>query len=523
MHTPLKSPLRLIAAMVALACAVQVQAAPSYQFVRATPGLKAAAAPTSGETVPTRPTPSQPPAGSPTAELSTVQLSWSSVASPTFVGQATTQTVRLRNSGNATLSLYASPAVTGDQAFIAGATSCSSTLAVNGYCDTSVSFSPDTPNPATGSLTFSTSAGARVVALAGQGLVRQASLPDINFGSTTIATPVSAVAILSNTGNIPLSLTPPTAASVTGSGFSFTGTSCGETLAPGLNCTVTMSFNPSAGGPLTGKLNIVTQAGTKLATLTGTGTQVFMVATGGVVTTVGNYKVHTFTVNGTFAITQAPSVSNVEMLLVGGGGGGAGGGKNVGGGGGGAGGYVYSTPTVTTTGSFTVAVGTGGSGGVYNGTGTSGTNSTISGNGIVFTAVGGGKGGTAATTAANGGSGGGISGAVGPAGTGTTGQGYAGGLGTGTYGATPSTGGGGGGAGGAGGNMSAGLGISNSITGTNVTYAQGGQGGATAGSSPAARAGNTGEGGWGGVGTSTTGTNGAAGAPGVVIIRYRFQ
>ena len=55
----------------------------------------------------------------------------------------------------------------------------------------------------------------------------------------------------------------------------------------------------------------------------------FIVATGGVITYSGNYKIHTFTSNGTFTVKQNV---NAEVLVVAGGGGGGG---DTGGGGGG--------------------------------------------------------------------------------------------------------------------------------------------------------------------------------------------
>jgi hypothetical protein len=53
----------------------------------------------------------------------------------------------------------------------------------------------------------------------------------------------------------------------------------------------------------------------------------FMEATGGTITTDGDYKVHTFTSSGTFTVTKAGATGEVEYLVIaGGGGGGAAGG-----------------------------------------------------------------------------------------------------------------------------------------------------------------------------------------------------
>ena len=57
----------------------------------------------------------------------------------------------------------------------------------------------------------------------------------------------------------------------------------------------------------------------------GTGEQPFSytVATGGTITTDGNFKVHTFNASGTFEVTTAGTTPQVEYLVIAGGGGGA--------------------------------------------------------------------------------------------------------------------------------------------------------------------------------------------------------
>jgi hypothetical protein len=75
----------------------------------------------------------------------------------------------------------------------------------------------------------------------------------------------------------------------------------------------------------------------------------FLVATGGTITCCGDYKIHTFTGPGTFAVTNAGigtpcAPSSVDYLVVAGGGGGGGAGSGTGGGG--AGGFrFYANPT----------------------------------------------------------------------------------------------------------------------------------------------------------------------------------
>jgi len=284
----------------------------------------------------------------------------------------------------------------------------------------------------------------------------------------------------------------------------------------------------------------------------------FIEATGGTVTTSGDYKIHTFTGDGCFAVSTigiGPSggPNNVDYLVVAGGGGGG-----VWGGGGGAGGYRASgfgpaplqgsslSASITT---YPITVGGGGTGqpgpSILTGApyGTNGSDSIFS----TITSSGGGAGFSYCNGAnRNGGSG------AGNCGTGNTpptspSQGNNGG----TRGGFPGYGSGGGGgatavgvngspsAGGAGG-----AGAPNAISGSALSYSGGGGGGGasnTGGSSGGAgspcgtggagtgnpggtgTAGTTNRGGGGGSGGYAPGGSGGAGGKGIVIIRYKFQ
>ena len=250
------------------------------------------------------------------------------------------------------------------------------------------------------------------------------------------------------------------------------------------------------------------------------------IATGGTITTVGGYKIHTFTSSGTLTVTNG--TGSVDYLVVAGGGGGAGASH---GGAGGAGGLLTGTGVSLSAGSFSITVGAGGASSPT--IGVVGENSIFS----TFTALGGGYGGKSSAGGAGGSGGGGGWNGVG--GAGTVGQGYAGGTAS-ASGSNYGTGGGGG-AGAVGGNGTSttagngGVGLSNSYSGSAVMYAGGGGGGTYNGgtvgvgglggggagsttSVPTAGTANTG-GGAGGYGGSAAGA-GAAGGSGIVIIRY---
>jgi len=273
----------------------------------------------------------------------------------------------------------------------------------------------------------------------------------------------------------------------------------------------------------------------------------FTTATGGTIATSGNFKVHSFTGDGCFVVSQlgnSPAVPaggpiNVDYLVVAGGGGG-----EAQGGGGGAGGHRTTFPSpgcnagafpISST-TYPITVGAGGNAGS-----TGGSNSVFS----TITSAGGGSAETSGDkNGYAGGSGGGGSASVpgSPTGSGGAGntppvsppQGNNGGNAGGSLLA-----GGGGGAGSAGTNQSGptggpgGNGLANLITGSSVTRAGGGGGGFWNGVNGPGGAGGPGGGGSAispyTAGTVNTGGGGAGspvgnlGGSGIVIIRYKFQ
>jgi uncharacterized protein (TIGR02145 family) len=282
-------------------------------------------------------------------------------------------------------------------------------------------------------------------------------------------------------------------------------------------------------------------------------------ATGGIVTEVDGYRIHTF-LSGTSTFTPA-TTGNVEYLIVAGGGGGGGGSSDAGGGGGGGGGYrtnVFGSVSgggsgaeavmLISAGSYNVVVGSGGAGRVGTTAGSNGGTSSF--NGIV--SLGGGVAGQQASYAgvagASGGGGGGGDGygvQLNTAGAGTANQGFAGGRG-GHLGGYWLGGGGGGGASAAGADVAAtqggagGNGVSSVISGSAVI--RGGGGGGSINTNTGVRSPGAGGAGGGGVGGYTTpaqggdgsvntgggggggshpGTiSGGSGGSGIVIIRY---
>jgi hypothetical protein len=224
----------------------------------------------------------------------------------------------------------------------------------------------------------------------------------------------------------------------------------------------------------------------------------------------------------------APAAGTIVQYLIVGGGGGGGGGFDTGAGGGGGAGVVLSGTTIAVANTpYNVTIGDGGNGG----TGVAGGPETVgsSGNSSVFKTIvalggsggrqsrsapgGNGVGGTIATSIAGGGGGNGggnISVGLAPGGGGGNGS-------AGSNGSAPSGGIALGGAGGSG--------VSNSLSGSPVTYGAGGTGGTekqTSGGAINGEAGasNTGNGGGGATTGVSSGANGGKGGSGIVIIRY---
>jgi len=309
----------------------------------------------------------------------------------------------------------------------------------------------------------------------------------------------------------------------------------------------------------------------------------FISATGGTITTCGNFKIHTFTGPGTFTVCSVgnPAGSNsVDYLVVAGGGGGQI--SCNAGGGGGAGGFRFFAPTPSIPGApgaplngpvalpvsaqgYPIAVG---GGGAYSPTGSPTRSGSVSSFSTISSAGGGGGGGNGSTPAEvgePGGSGGG-GGSCGPCGSyksGGTGntpvvsppQGNNGGQGRHRAGVAEGGGGGGGaisagldgdvpsppaagGIGGTGAGLPAAVFGSNGVPcGSYRYYAGGGGGGgnnqgvgglggggngSNGGQTNPGVAGTVNTGGGGGGGFRNCGT-GAAGGSGIVVIRYKFQ
>jgi len=297
--------------------------------------------------------------------------------------------------------------------------------------------------------------------------------------------------------------------------------------------------------------------------------EVFLTASGGTITTCGDFKIHTFTGPGNFcvsALAGCSSNNSLEYIVVAGGGGG---GRNYGAGAG-AGGFRFASPSLApltypgkplaapasitaTVQSYPITIGAGGNGATPGGSGADGTNGSNSSFSSI-TSTGGGRGGSNASPTPSyypgqpGGSGGGAKNCTASAGSGNTppvspAQGTNGGAG-----GNPCRGGGGGGAivagtagsgsgsgpGGDGAGIPTAFGSNGVPCGSFRYYAGGGGGGGNGSTTTTGGKGGGGNGGVNQTGTANTGgggggagdpggSSGSNGGSGIVIIRYKYQ
>ena len=180
-------------------------------------------------------------------------------------------TVTVTNTGNASLTV-SSVVTSGD--FVESDTCVGAAVAQGASCNVQVRFQPTAAGTRTGLLTVygNVAGGQATAALSGMATPPAAivltpvslSFAATNLGSTSTAGNIT----IANTGGTSSALQTPV---VTGD-FSISANSCTATLGRQSSCTVSVVFRPTASGTRTGVLTVVDDAGTQVATLSGTGT-----------------------------------------------------------------------------------------------------------------------------------------------------------------------------------------------------------------------------------------------------------
>jgi phospholipase C/archaellum component FlaF (FlaF/FlaG flagellin family) len=153
---------------------------------------------------------------------------------------------------------------------------CTSPLTPGGSCVVTVTFAPAKTGLISGMLeVFDSEIGTSQfnISLSGTGLAAPivSLLPNaLSFGDQEVGTTSGAgIVTVTNTGSATLNIT-----STTVSGDYAQSNNCGDTLAPGANCQITVTFTPTTAGLQNGTLSITDDAGgsPQTASLSGTGT-----------------------------------------------------------------------------------------------------------------------------------------------------------------------------------------------------------------------------------------------------------
>ncbi len=192
------------------------------------------------------------------------------------VGQSSTQSVALTNNGTANLQI-ASATVTGAGFSIAGLTFPETIPSGQGISFT-VQYAPPSAGSASGSISFSDNAPAspQSLRLTGTAVAAAGTLSanpgSYNFNDVAVGSSSKEAITLTNSGATTVRINQVAAS---GSGFSVTGISAGQTIAAGTQASFTATFAPTASGDASGSITLSTNASNPSLSipLTGTGTQ----------------------------------------------------------------------------------------------------------------------------------------------------------------------------------------------------------------------------------------------------------
>jgi hypothetical protein len=184
------------------------------------------------------------------------------------------QKITLTNTGATALSI-AQRRISGPFQFASG-TTCRSSVAPGTNCTLSMTFTPIVIGVKSGLLSISDSASSKpqVIELSGTGTVISLSPTSLNFGSQKVGTKSAPQNVtVTNTGSTTVSVT---SVKITGSDskdYSETNT-CGTQIDPGANCTISVTFDPTATGIRKANVQITDTGGgsPQLVPLIGTGT-----------------------------------------------------------------------------------------------------------------------------------------------------------------------------------------------------------------------------------------------------------
>jgi hypothetical protein len=225
------------------------------------------------------------------------------------------QMVTLSNTGTATLTI-SSIAITGtNSGDFSQTNTCGASLAVGTNCSVSVTFKPTATGARSASLTITDNAAnsPQSVSLTGTGTAPVVSLSpaSVSFGNQPVGTSSTAHNVtLSNTGNAALTITNIVITGTNSGDFSQINTCPASpvTLSAGANCTISITFKPTATGSRSASVSITDNAsgGPQSVSLSGTGTPAApVVSLSPTILSFGNQHV------GTSSTAQSVTLTNI--------------------------------------------------------------------------------------------------------------------------------------------------------------------------------------------------------------------
>ena len=239
--------------------------------------------------------------------LSTGSLTFGNV----LVGTSGSLPFTVTNSGTTTISV-SQVAVSGAGFSVSGFSGSVSLSAGQTFSLTAV-FSPTTSGPATGAISIVNNASnsPSTVSLSGTGAqpLISATPPSLSFGSVLVGNSQSQPVTVQNPGTAGLNITQ---ATISGTGFTLSGTTLPLTIAPNGSASFSIRFAPASAGSFTGSLSLTNNASStpSVVALSGTGNlQTNLLTVAPTSLSFGNQLVGT-------SATQTASISNTGTSSV---------------------------------------------------------------------------------------------------------------------------------------------------------------------------------------------------------------
>ncbi|MBZ5539483.1 MAG: choice-of-anchor D domain-containing protein [Acidobacteriia bacterium] len=222
------------------------------------------------------------------------------------VGMINSQTVKITNSGNASLTI--SQATLTGSGFSTSGLTTPLTLAAGQASTFTVLFAPAAAGSVSGSLALTSNApnSPASIPLSGSGVAATYTLSvsptSLSFGNVNTGSSASQSVSIANTGNSNVTISQ---ISVSGAGFSATGVGVPVTLSPSQKVTLTIQFSPSVAGSVSGTISVVSNASGSPAVISASGTGVTPTVAHSVAltwnassSTISGYNVYRSTVSG---------------------------------------------------------------------------------------------------------------------------------------------------------------------------------------------------------------------------------